>query len=514
MARGPLNVTRSPAAFIVLLSALLFALRLYAATRVGFGDSEALYACYAMHPQPAYLDHPGLIGIVARAIGGGGVPSPIAAHVVTSLVATLVPLLALATARAAGAAPPRAALAAIALASAPEITVGLFGLTPDLLLAVGWLGALALAADGLRAEPGTARAAAALLGAGLLAGAACTAKLTGLTLVVALGLTYASARARAHARTVWPWAGLAIGLIAAAPIALYEAQRGWPMLAHRLVDTQGGAGPSLRNVGALVGGQLTYVSPLLVVAAALAGRLAWRARAADAVGALLFFAFVLPLAALVPLAVWSPVAEPHWLAPPLLALPIAWARSEAPAPVSPRFGIAACATGLTMSLAVHAWVLVPSLTALLPRSFDPRWDLASELYGWTDVARAVTSAEIPSGAGDAVVVGPHWVVCAQLHAALGPRVPIGCATPIRDDFDDWLPRATWERAGAIVFVTDTRFEIDTARMFPGRATVDERRVTILRGGRPARIFTVRVLDTASRADRGNALDRPRESRND
>ena len=30
--------------------------------RFGFGDSEALYACYALHPQPAYLDHPALIG--------------------------------------------------------------------------------------------------------------------------------------------------------------------------------------------------------------------------------------------------------------------------------------------------------------------------------------------------------------------------------------------------------------------------------------------------------------------
>ena len=35
---------------------------------IGFGDSEALYACYAMHPQPAYLDHPGLIGVIMQII--------------------------------------------------------------------------------------------------------------------------------------------------------------------------------------------------------------------------------------------------------------------------------------------------------------------------------------------------------------------------------------------------------------------------------------------------------------
>ena len=59
------------------VSLVLFAVRIFAATRVGFGDSEALYACYALSPQPAYLDHPGLVGLFARAIGHGTAPSPL-----------------------------------------------------------------------------------------------------------------------------------------------------------------------------------------------------------------------------------------------------------------------------------------------------------------------------------------------------------------------------------------------------------------------------------------------------
>ncbi len=82
------------------VSVALFALRLVALTRVGFGDSEALYASYALHPQPAYLDHPGLIGAVARAIGGGTSPSPERAHLVTSVLATLVPWVMMLAARA------------------------------------------------------------------------------------------------------------------------------------------------------------------------------------------------------------------------------------------------------------------------------------------------------------------------------------------------------------------------------------------------------------------------------
>src|ERR1700761_663250 len=74
------------------LSGLLLVVRLLASSRVGFGDSEALYAAYALHPQPAYLDHPGLIGLVARAIGGGVTPlAPETVHHVTAVVATLVP---------------------------------------------------------------------------------------------------------------------------------------------------------------------------------------------------------------------------------------------------------------------------------------------------------------------------------------------------------------------------------------------------------------------------------------
>src|SRR5579883_2160722 len=76
---------------LAVTSAALLAVRLWASARVGFGDAEALYAAYAVHPQPAYLDHPGLVGVVARAIGGGTAPRPTPAHVVTSALATCLP---------------------------------------------------------------------------------------------------------------------------------------------------------------------------------------------------------------------------------------------------------------------------------------------------------------------------------------------------------------------------------------------------------------------------------------
>src|SRR5580698_7245569 len=112
-------------------TAAFLALRLVAASRVGFGDSEALYASYALHPQPAYLDHPGMVGVFARAIGEGTAPGPERAHVVTSVLATLVPGVMALLCRAAGASWRRSLRTAIVVALVPEMAIGLFAMTPD-----------------------------------------------------------------------------------------------------------------------------------------------------------------------------------------------------------------------------------------------------------------------------------------------------------------------------------------------------------------------------------------------
>jgi hypothetical protein len=476
-----------------LVSLLLLLVRLYATAHVGFGDAEALYACYALHPQPAYLDHPGLIGNVARVIGGGTAPSPMAAHVLTSLAATAFPWVAALACRASGAGWGRALAAGVVVALVPEIAVGLFALTPDLLCAFAWTLCLAAAATAQRARPSSARATAAFAAAGLLAGVAAASKVTGLALIAALAAAYAARPARAHARTVAPWAGLLAGLVVVAPVALFEAHSGWPMLRHRLVDTQAGAALSLRNVGALLGGQLVYLSPLVAWLAVLAFREVWRERG-DAVGRLLLASTLVPLAALLPLCVWSRVAEPHWIAPALLALVPAAAR--APHQPARRLVVASCALGALIVVAVHTWALVPSAIRLAPASYDPRLDLTNELYGWpqvASVARDEALAEWTPGTdrGDVAIVGPHWVVCAQLEASLRGAVPVGCDTDIRDDFDDWYPRSRWHDADTIVWVTDRRF--GPPPELPSHVKLRSREVTVQRAGREVRVFEITVL---------------------
>jgi|HubBroStandDraft_2_1064218.scaffolds.fasta_scaffold10975_3 hypothetical protein len=490
-------VPRSDAsAVLIAVTGVLLAVRLFAAGRVGFADSEALYAAYALHPQPAYLDHPGLVGLFARAIGAGSAPSPERAHLVTTVLAAALPWEMALACRACGAAWPRAFAAALVVALVPEIAIGLFAMTPDLIMSIAWVGAIAAAAVGLRSSAGGFRSGAAFAAAGLLAGVAAGSKVSGLLLMVALAATYASRTSRAYGRTTAPWAGLAIGAIVLVPIIAFEARSGWPMLRHRLVDTQHAAGLSLRNAGALVGGQLAYLSPLVAGLAVLAAREAWRDRA-DTVGRLLLLTALVPAVVLVPLCLWSAVAEAHWLAPALLSLVPAAARSSR-GPSRRALTWSLVVAGL-MVAAVYAWVLVPGVVRLAPASYDPRLDLANELYGWPRVVEAVreevTAETTPlTRFGEVAVVGPHWVICAQLEAGLyrrGANVPIGCETPTGDDYADWWPRRRWLAADSIVWVSDARFDVSPDF---GPFRVDRaRHINVMRDGREARRFVILVL---------------------
>lgn len=487
---------------LIVLSLFLFAVRFVAAKIVGFGDSEALYACYALHPAPAYLDHPGLVGNLARALAGGaGAPSPYQAHVATALLATLVPWLVFGAARAAGATAERSVAAALVTAVTPEIAVGLFAMTPDLLLAIAWLLTLGLAARALTAAPRSTAATGAFVAAGLCAGAAAASKVSGVLLVVVLVATWLAPRVRAsgHASTFAPWAGVAAAAVAFSPVVLFEAHHGWPMLRHRLLDTQGGAGVSLRNVGAVLGGQLAYVSPFLAFVAVLVAIDLVKRRREDAVSELLFRAMAIPGVALLALCLWSRVAEPHWLAPALLPLPIHAARVGVSTVkrASVRLVTGAAIFAAVCVAFVHAWVLVPGFSAaLLPKSADPKLDIATELFGWPDAIAAVDEVvqeEMPRG--EIVVVGPHWVVCAQLHAALGAGVPVGCATPVRDDFGDWRPRESWQHADKVLWVSDDRFaDTDPTKVLPGHAIGRRGHVSVLRGGRLIRRFTLILFE--------------------
>jgi hypothetical protein len=476
------------------LTAGLFALRWWLAGQLGFADAEALYASYAMHPQPAYLDHPGLVSAVMQLLGGGTAPSPTAAHRFAAVVATVLPWLGAWAARATGASPRGALRTCLGLSLVPEIAVGLFAVNPDLLLAVFWLAALGCAGLALRSPPGSLRALVATLGAGASVGMATLSKVSGVLLGAALLGVLLGRGASERRRTVAPWAALAVALLLVAPVALWELSRGFPMLHHRLVATQASAGWSLRNAGALVGGQLLYVTPPFLFAAWQAHR-ALRARREPELR-LLLAATWWPAVPLVLLCLWSRVAEPHWLAPAYLGLAVGVAHVDHLKPWVARSSVV---VGLAVVAGSALWVGTDLPPRLLGSGYRARYDLANDLHVWQRARSALEEAlaDARRDGPEPVVVGPHWVVCAQLQATLGAGVQVGCRTPEGDDFDGWLPRARWHASPTLVYVGDDRFQTDPATEFPSRRVVDDRRLTVRRGGRAVRTLRISTLGKAS-----------------
>lgn len=486
-------------ALIVLLGASV--LRWLAAQGTGFADAEALYAVYALHPQPAYLDHPGLVGEVMRWLGRGGAPSPEVAHAAANALALVTAALAGAAAHAAGAARERAWLTAGLVALVPQVLLGLWALGPDALLAPLWLGALASALAAARRDPRSLGALSFTVASGALVGLATLAKLPGALLGLGLLTASLTAPLRARWRTPAPWAALGVALVLVAPLVTWEQRLGWPMLRHRLIATQASAGFSLRNLGALIGGQLLYVGPPALYVAFHALARARRA-APDAARALLFGAVIVPAVPLALLCLWSRVSEPHWVAPAFLALgPLAAVYGASPRALRVTAGL-----GVTLALATLAWVKTDLPQRWLGKAYRPRYDLANDLHAWKPGAQLVQSATRHAGTewgGAPVLVGPHWTVCARLALAVAEApelagVQVGCAGPVPDDFGSWLPPSRWERAPVLVYVTDDRWSDLPERVFKDRTATSLEHVDVLRGGVTVRrISALRLVLQAS-----------------
>ena len=487
------------------LSLALLALRLNAARGLGYGDAEALYASYALHPQPAYLDHPGLIGYLLRLLGGGSAPSAETAHAVSAFIATLVPWLGALVVRASGLPWERAALSVLALALVPELSVGLFGVSPDLPLAVCWLAALAFAATLSRTDPERASRLPVLLcwlGLGLALGLGVLAKVSAVLLAIALLVASFAPDLRRHWGSVGPWCAIGCAAILVAPLVVWELRLGFPMLEHRLVTTQSESGVSLGRLLKFVGGQLVYITPPFLIAGYLVARDLYAKRKSDPVSRLLWVSLAIPLSILSLLSLWAARAEPHWIAPALLPLGIHAARMER---LPRRLGSICLATGAVLTLCV--WLAVKTdayielATSPLGKAlggYQPRYDLTNDLYAWGPGQRvlrqAVDHVIATTGQRPVVVGAPHWMLCAQAQVAVRDRVPVGCHSILPTDFERWTPRAEWLGARTLLLVEDSRYPVLEIREFPARNVRATWRAQVRRGGQVVRTIRVTSLE--------------------
>jgi len=468
----------------VVLSVVLFGLRLDLSRILGLGDGEALFFAYGFHPQAAYLNYPGLIGWLARCFGPDA--SPFVIHVWTAAAATALPWLGVLAARACGARSAPALRTYFALALLPELSLGSATFTPDLPFALFWLAALTCAGGALRHPPASFRSLLASLGAGVAAALCCLSKHGGWLLALSLAWVVLERPQAARRRTLAPWAAAFMLAILVAPLGRWWLSHG-PGMRLGLLSWQ-------QTLGVLLRPLVAATPPFLFAGALVASDLLGSERQSP-VDRLLRINLLLPLVPLVLLAVGAG-GDAGWLTPAYLTLAVHAARTPA---LPPRL-LQSC-FGVGAALAVLGWCWLrtdlPFLCGQLLGGYEPAWDTTSDWYAWgpgRPLLESVVAGARERTGQQPLVVGPHWAVCAQAEVALGGHVAVGCDSAALDDYDYWLPADHWSNAETIVLVTDTRFAEAAPDTLYGRPLVAVHDAEVKRFGRVVRHLLVAEFD--------------------
>jgi 4-amino-4-deoxy-L-arabinose transferase-like glycosyltransferase len=279
---------------------------------------------------------------------------------------------------------------------------------PDAPLALAWVGTLWAVDRAARAAPAWMLAAGAFLGLGAVS--KLTAGLLGVAVLVAL---VATPDGRRLLRGPWPWLGALLAAAGASPMLAWNAAHGWPSFAFQAAHGLSGRGFSAARLLASIGGQLAYVSPVLLVLSAAAALRALR-RPRDAAGAALAFSALPVVLFFTYAASMTPGALPHWPAPGWLSAALLlglagsrWLR------LGVWVGLGELAVAL-VGVAVLFAVPVPDHLELMGRRVEVKAGPFDDFLGWRDGARAARAV-----AGDARLGVAHWIAVGQLGWADG-----------------------------------------------------------------------------------------------
>jgi 4-amino-4-deoxy-L-arabinose transferase-like glycosyltransferase len=452
---SPSGETPAPPWALILLTAVLLAVRLGFAAALPLTEDEAYYRLWAQAPALGYYDHPPMIAwwvwLGARLAGD----TALGARLLPILGSALIGFLVLDMARLAGASPRTAERAAIWYNAMPLIAAGGFLAVPDAPAALFWSLALWAAPRATRrAGPGADLAGAWRwwLAAGTAAGLAALSKYSALFLAPGMLLWLATtARGRTCLRTAGPWLALAMAASLFGLNVWWNAQHHWLTFAKQF-GRIAPHGFSPRFLGEFLATQVLLVGPPL---AAFLGRLIARARDPAGRAAWPFMATSLPFLAYLALHSLHDRIQAHWPAPiyPALAIGAAFA-AEWPgrrwawlrAVVAP-FGLCVCALA----------ALVVSLPMVgVPLRLDP----ALPLRGWPRFAAAIEAARRRTGAG--------WVGTTSygLAAQLSAQPEIGAPVLQISERARWagLKEGAWADTRRPGLLTDLTRRIDTTAL--------------------------------------------------
>ncbi|MBF0169753.1 MAG: glycosyltransferase family 39 protein [Nitrospinae bacterium] len=299
-------------------------------------------------------------------------------------------------------------------------------------------------------------------------------------------------------RRIEPYLMAPVGLLFFSPVFFWNFANDWPSFRFHLTDRHHGAAFEYRNFEQLIGGQLLYMSPVILVLLLMAVWSGFRkAREGDRRYALLVSFSAPTLLFFYVVCAWTNESEPHWPAfgylTAMIMLPAlgldAW-RTMAPGAFMRRVRAYQIGVGFAglMFVAFYIHVFYP----ILP--IKPKYDLVNELYGWDAVGVALLEEQgrlEADGVPHEKIFGlaHHWVLCAQMLFATGDRLPVSCMNQKVDQFDFWDDEKSLIGKTALV-VTDLRFEETPDQLYRFATSRKLREIPLVRGGEEVRRFTI------------------------
>ena len=452
------------------------------ASQVGLGDAEAYYWTWSRQLAPGYYDHGPVVALLIRAgtalLGQTTLGVRLPFILLSALTLWLMGQLAARQGRG------KELWAVLCLMAMPMFLVAGGAANPDVPF-VALVVLLMATLMGPRPHSGPR-----LAMAGLLVGLTFCTKFFGLVLLLPL------LHAAWNTPRRWPLLALSLGgaLAGASPVMVWNATHGWASVAYHLgARHTRTAGPSLENLAKLLGGQLGYVSPMVLAGLVAAALVLWRRRRDPPWQPLLWIAAPLLLVGYL-LILWVPGAEPHWPVAGYLPLVLVLA-GRLPDWLSRR-KLARVLTWLALgfaalvALAFHLHLLTDLGIRMMPASYQPRYDLSNELRGWPRVADEVRRQMQHS---PALVAGCHYTTCAQLRFAARRRFEVICPSPRVDQFDFFAGGDGSTRHGAyVIYVRDERFPWDADQLYRCDRVQRLSTVEIRRARRTVRRFQLQL----------------------
>ena len=456
--------------------------RLLFVSTTDIANGEAYYYVWSRFPSLSYYDHPPLVAWMTwltTRVSHGSFAIRSGPLVCAALFGALVYTLGRRLFS------PRAGFLAVAVVTViPVFFASSYALNPEAPLAPLWvLGLLML--ERMREHDEAWRP----LAAGAVAGLAFLAKYSGM-LLLGVGLLYLllSPQGRRWLRRPSLYLGSLVALAVAAPVLVWNQQRGWPSVVLHFVERRApddAATLALNGWHALVG-QLAPFHPLMFPGLMVVLALCIRRSAADDRFRFLALASwpVLHFFYLMMMRVRD--AESHWTMVGYIPLAVAAGglldERAGRLSLALRWYIAACLTITLVGTAVfYAYSRAPALRRFLPAgAYEPNRDFFNEMVGWAELRAAV--GEDAAALGPATVVAScQYALCAHILAALDDRPAVYCPGQRRTEFD-FIGRGEPPASAPVLYVQDDHYHEAPATLLPGRECRPLRTLSVERGG--------------------------------